>query len=135
LIQRHLQSMDYHTYKAISVKEAVSILKDTTIDLLITDLKMPEVDGFQLIRYAIEHYNSLPILVVTGYPSVNDALHIGKSGVMDYLVKPFTREELKNAVTKSLNSRKKERYTSTPVSHLNTSAYGELIGKSEAFEK
>lgn len=133
LIQRHLQSMNYYTFKAISVKEAVSILKDTDIDLLITDLKMPEVDGFQLIQYALEHYTSLPILVVTGYPSVNDALHIGKSGVMDYLVKPFTREELKNAVTKSLNSRNIKHHTSE--NHLNTSAQDELIGKSEAFEK
>src|SRR5690606_5850926 len=134
LIQRHLQSMNYHTFKAISVKEAVSILKDTEIDLLITDLKMPEVDGFQLIQYALEHYTSLPVLVVTGYPSVNDALHIGKSGVMDYLVKPFTREELKNAVTKSLDTNNEHR-VSIPESYLKESKYGELIGESEAFEK
>ena len=49
LLQRHLQSWNYHTFKAVSVKEAVTILRDTNIDLLITDLKMPEFDGFELI--------------------------------------------------------------------------------------
>ena len=50
LLQRHLKSMDYHTYKAVSVKEALYILKDTYIDLLITDIQMPEVDGLQLLK-------------------------------------------------------------------------------------
>ncbi|HCO82725.1 MAG TPA: sigma-54-dependent Fis family transcriptional regulator, partial [Arenibacter sp.] len=55
LLQRHLQSMDYHTYKAVSVKEALNILKDTYIDLLITDIQMPEVDGLQLVKFVDEH--------------------------------------------------------------------------------
>jgi len=70
LIHRHLQSFNYHTYKAVSVKEALAILKDSKIDLVITDLKMPDVDGLQLVKYVSEHYPKLPKLVVTGYPSV-----------------------------------------------------------------
>src|SRR5690606_16163554 len=101
LIHRHLQSFNYHTYKAVSVKEALVILKDSKIDLLITDLKMPDVDGLQLVKYVSEHYPKLPKLVVTGYPSVDDAMSVIKSGAMDYLVKPFTKEELKQAVLKS----------------------------------
>lgn len=68
LLQRHLQSMNYHTYKAVSVKEAIYILKDTFIDLLITDIQMPEVDGLQLLRFANEHYPEMPKLVVTATP-------------------------------------------------------------------
>lgn len=60
LLQRHLQSMDYHTYKAVSVKEALNILKDTYIDLLITDIQMPEVDGLQLVKFVDEHYPEIP---------------------------------------------------------------------------
>lgn len=137
LIQRHLQSLDYHTYKAVSVKEAVSILKDTPIDLLVTDLKMPEVDGFQLIKYASERYPQMPILVVTGYPSLNHALDTGKSSVVDFLVKPFTREELKGAILKSFESVAKtsKKGTSKAVDSKQNSIYGELIGQSEAFGK
>lgn len=131
LLQRHLHSLNYHTYKAISVKEAVAILRDTEIDLLITDLKMPEVDGFQLIQFASEHYPNMPKLVVTGYPSIQDALSAIKSGAVDYLVKPFTKEELKQGVMKSLSTKAK-RKTSTETSEAKK--YNEIIGESEAIK-
>jgi len=136
LLQRHLHSMDYHTYKAISVKEAVAILRDTKIDLLITDLKMPEVDGFQLIQFASEHYPNMPKLVVTGYPSVQDALSAIKSGAVDYLVKPFTKEELKQGVLKSLSTAigttKEKRKTSQETPEAKK--YDEIIGESQAIK-
>ena len=131
LLQRHLQSWDYHAYKAISVKEAVQILRDTTIDLLITDLKMPEVDGFELIKFVSEHYPKLPKLVVTGYPSVQDSLVAIKSGVVDYLTKPFTKEELKRAIDKSLNNSNNSNSSSPKTETQLNKSYGEIIGSSE----
>src|SRR5690554_945341 len=128
LIQRHLHSLDYHTFKAVSVKEAVAILRDTEIDLLITDLKMPDVDGFQLIKFASEHYPDMPKLVVTGYPSIQDALSAIKSGAVDYLVKPFTKEELKQGVLKSLSTKSKRKKTPESV---DTKRYNEIIGESQ----
>lgn len=132
LLQRHLHSMDYHTFKAVSVKEAVVILRDTEIDLLITDLKMPEVDGFELIQFVSEHYPEIPKLVVTGYPSVQDALSAIKSGVVDYLVKPFTKAELKQAVQKSLSASPKKK---SVVSTSPPRKYNEIIGESELIQK
>ena len=104
LLQRHLRSWNFHTYRAVSVKEAVTILRDTRIDLLITDLKMPEIDGFELIKFVSEHYPNLPKLVVTGYPSIQDSLNAIKSGVVAYLSKPFTKDELKTAVDGTLQA-------------------------------
>ncbi len=131
LLQRHLQSWNYHVFKAISVKEAVTILRDTPIDLLITDLKMPEVDGFELIKFVSDHYPKMQKLVVTGYPSVQDSLAAIKSGIIDYLTKPFTKSELKAALDKALSISKKE----VPHSKLTTEdrkeAYGDIIGASE----
>lgn len=131
LIQRHLHSMDYHTFKAVSVKEAVAILRDTEIDLLITDLKMPEVDGFQLIKFASEHYPDMPKLVVTGYPSVQDALSAIKSGAVDYLVKPFTKEELRQGVLKSLSSKSKKSRLKASTVQKN---YNEIFGDSDGIK-
>ena len=138
LIHRHLQSFNYHTYKAVSVKEALVILKDSKIDLLITDLKMPDVDGLQLVKYVSEHYPKLPKLVVTGYPSVDDAMSVIKSGALDYLVKPFTKEELKQAVLKSFKGNSADNAEPEGLSDSkksNVHAYGELIGRSEAIKK
>jgi DNA-binding NtrC family response regulator len=130
LLHRHLQSWNYHTYKAVSVKEAVTILRDTPIDLLITDLKMPEVDGFELVKFVSEHYPKLPKLIVTGYPSVQDSLEAIKSGVVAYLTKPFTKEELKTAMDDALKkaaiSQKK-----TTQEKEKKDFYGDMIGSSE----
>ena len=137
LLQRHLHSMNYHTYKAVSVKEAVAILRDTEIDLLITDLKMPEVDGFELIQFASEHYPNMPKLVVTGYPSVQDALSAIKSGAVDYLVKPFTKEELKQSVLKSLSTATKRKIssaTSRQGTQSESKKYNEIVGESEGIK-
>ncbi len=136
LIQRHLHDLNYHSFKAISVKEAIQILKDTQIDLLITDLKMPDVDGFQLIKYVTEHFPELPKLVVTGYPSLHDAVDVMKSGAVDYLVKPFTKEELKEAVVKSFSQKVKTNATqNTVLNKANQQSYGELIGNSKDLKK
>lgn len=137
LLQRHLQSWNFHTYKAVSVKEAVQILRDTKIDLLITDLKMPEINGSELIKFASEHYPKLPKLVVTGYPSVQDSLAAIKSGVVDYLTKPFTKEELANAISKSIGSNVSS--TSSTTLSENTKnekdkEYGDIIGNSEKIQ-
>jgi DNA-binding NtrC family response regulator len=131
LLQRHLQSWNYHVFKAISVKEAVTILKDTQVDLLITDLKMPEVDGFELIKFVSEHYPKMPKLVITGYPSVQDSLAAIKSGVIDYLTKPFTKDELKSALDKALRLSSNKKVVAKPASENRNEAYGEIIGNSE----
>lgn len=135
LLQRHLQSMDYHTYKAVSVKEALFILKDTFIDLLITDIQMPEIDGLQLLKFANEHYPEIPKLVVTGYPSVHDSLEVIKSGATDYLTKPFTKLELKEAIDKALSQNKSRKKTPTKAANSKPNIYSDMVGESEAFRK
>ncbi|MDO6759249.1 sigma-54 dependent transcriptional regulator [Tamlana sp. 2_MG-2023] len=130
LLQRHLKSWNYHIFKAISVKEAVTILRDTKIDLLITDLKMPEIDGSELIKFASEHYPNVPKLVVTGFPSVQDSLVAIKSGVVDYLNKPFTKTELEAAIKKSISQHDKS--AQSQRDHLKKrESYGEIIGTSD----
>ena len=131
LLQRHLQSWNYHVFKAISVKEAVTILRDTPINLLITDLKMPEVDGFELIKFVSEHYPKLPKLVVTGYPSVQGSLEAIKSGVVDYLTKPFTKDELKLALDKTMVASEKNVLQAKNSSEEKQQGYREIIGNSE----
>jgi DNA-binding NtrC family response regulator len=135
LLQRHLQSMDYHTYKAVSVKEALHILKDTFLDLLITDIRMPEVDGMQLLKFADEHYPEMPKLVITGYPSVHGAMEVIKSGATDYLTKPFTKEELREAVQKAFEQGSKRKSVKPKPSGGKDNSYGDMIGTSEAFQR
>tara|TARA_R110001606_G_scaffold2750_1_gene11915 strand:+ start:790 stop:2115 length:1326 start_codon:yes stop_codon:yes gene_type:complete len=135
LLQRHLQSMDYHTYKAVSVKEALFILKDTFIDLLITDIQMPEIDGLQLLKFANEHYPEIPKLVVTGYPSVEGTLEVIKSGATDYLTKPFTKSELKEAIYKALSQNTTRKKSKSNTIRSTSNIYSDMVGESTAFRK
>ena len=83
LLQRNLKALNYHTYKASSVVEAINVLEESTIDLLVTDLQMPGMNGIELLKYAEEHYPTLPKLVITGFPSVTSALDAIKAGAKD----------------------------------------------------
>lgn len=133
VIQRNLTAQNFHTYKAASVIEAMNILKYSPVDLLITDLQMPGINGMELVKYVDEHFPGIPKLVITGFPSVDGAIEAVKSGALDYLVKPFTIEELKNAVEKSLLSRveiKKEKTFINPAEEK--TVYAGIVGQSKA---
>lgn len=132
LLQRHLNSMNYHTYSAVSVQEALYILRDTQIDLLITDINMPEINGIQLVKYAAEHFPDMPKLVVTGFPSAQDAMDVFNSGVSEYLTKPFTKTELADAVRKSMKNVSPPAPRDKSLAAQGT-GHGEMIGASPAF--
>jgi two-component system response regulator HydG len=133
LLHRNLKAQNFHTYKASSVKEAIDILKYSTIDLLITDLQMPGINGIELIKYVEEHFPTIPKLVITGFPSVDSAVEAVKSGALDYLAKPFTNEELKKAVQNLVDSK-----DNIPLEDLDNNAstdkiteYAGIVGQSQ----
>ena len=134
LLHRNLKALNFHTYKASSVVEAIEILKLSSIDLLITDLQMPGINGIELIKYVQEHFPDIPKLVITGYPSVDSALAAVKSGALDYLAKPFTNEELKSTVQNLIAHKNKSGSVVEDVSSnksLKTAAYAGIVGQSE----
>ena len=135
LLQRHLKSLDYHTYKAVSVKEALYILKDTEIDLLVTDINMPEIDGLELVKYVTEHYPDMPKLVVTGFPSAEDASKVIKHGATDYLTKPFTKVELETAVKRAFANKQNRKLVTSRPQPTTFKGYGDMIGASPSFQK
>lgn len=135
LLQRNLKSFNFHAYKASSVNEAIEVLKSTSIDLLITDLQMPEINGIELIKYASEHFPSIPKLVITGFPSVDTAINAVKSGALDYLVKPFTSEELKKAIQICLKNSVQNSNQSIDKKVTKETFYDGIVGDSEEHYK
>ncbi|MCV2484567.1 sigma-54 dependent transcriptional regulator [Flavobacterium sp. SH_e] len=128
LIQRQLKTFNYRTYKASSVNEAIEVLKNTTIDLLISDLNMPEINGMELLKYTDEHYPAIPKLVISGVPSIPNVVCAIKSGALDYLTKPFTSEELYKAIRSSLVKNNLLSYDFK--NSKNENLYSNIIGKS-----
>ena len=135
VLQRQLSSLKYPTFQAYAVSDAVDILENSDVDLLITDLQMPGVGGMELVKYSAQKFPSIPILVITGYPSVDGAVEAMKSGALEYLVKPFTAKELKDAVEKVLV----QRYGTQIAPERNenqqpASDFFGILGQSESFK-
>ena len=134
VLHRNLSSKGYQVFTASNVSEAVRILETTTVDLVITDLKMPKVSGIDLIRHVRENYKNTEIMMITGYPTIEGAVKAIKTGAEEYLTKPFTDEELFSAVRRTLDKLHMRR-TETARLHQTPSAPYGLIGESEVMHK
>ncbi len=93
-------------YNVISVnngKEAVKELAENNVDLILTDLKMPEMDGIELLEFVKQKYKNIPVVIITAFGSVDNAVEAMKLGALDYMTKPVDLDELEKLIEKSLN--------------------------------
>jgi YesN/AraC family two-component response regulator len=111
------------------VPEALRLLDRTPVDLVITDLRMPEVSGLDLIRHVRANFRETAVIMITGYASIESAVSAVKEGAEEYLPKPFTDEELLGAVRKALQGLEQRRALSDGEMALATAPLG-LIGES-----
>lgn len=93
---RMLRSAGYQTLLAGGAHEAIEILTEQTVDMVITDFKMPCINGLELIRHVRENFPDIPIIMTTGFPSIDNAVEAMKLGAIDYLQKPYTKTEILN---------------------------------------
>jgi len=133
LIRRVLSSKGYQIITGSSVVNAISILEQMTIDLVITDLKMPNINGIELVRHVKENYKNTGILVITGFPSIKGAIETVKLGADEYMLKSFTHKELYDAVKNALE-KIDDRQISNGISEDKTIISTGLIGKSEVMQ-
>jgi DNA-binding NtrC family response regulator len=87
-------------------RRAAGLLASETFDLLLTDLRMPGKSGLELLQEGRQADPQLTVIIMTGYPSVDNAVECMKQGAVDYLVKPFSNAELLKNVTARLESRR-----------------------------
>jgi two-component system, NtrC family, response regulator HydG len=102
---RILSRLGYACTTAGSARTALAILEQEHPDLLVTDFKMPEMDGLELLRRAHELDPALPVIVFTGYATIESAVAAIKQGAFDYLPKDFSVDQLRLAVERGLRQR------------------------------
>ncbi|MBX3184163.1 MAG: sigma-54-dependent Fis family transcriptional regulator [Polyangiaceae bacterium] len=95
----------YEVLVAEDGEEGLATLADHHIDLVITDLRMPKVDGMELLRSALELEPELPIVMMTAHGTVDNAVEALKTGAFDYITKPFDQAEVRAVVSKALRTR------------------------------
>lgn len=88
---------------ANSAAKAIEIIQQNPIDLLITDIRMPGMDGIELAGRAAFERPKIKIIFMTGYANLNSAKDAIRHGAIDYILKPFELKEIRKAVWKALN--------------------------------
>jgi DNA-binding NtrC family response regulator len=130
VIVRNLMDRGFLVWSASSVTEAIRMLESATVDLVITDMKMPGIGGLELVRHVRENFQDTQVVMITGYPSIDSAVEAVKSGADEYLAKPFTDEELLSAVEKVL-ARQRLHRPDEPLLDGEAGSFHGILGRSE----
>lgn len=101
-----LSKMQYQVKYALSGFDALKMMDKDRFDVVITDLKMSNLGGMEVLRRIKEFHPEIIVIVITGYASVSSAVEVMKMGAFDYLPKPFTPDELRSVVRQALAQRK-----------------------------
>jgi nitrogen regulation protein NR(I) len=105
ILAAQLSRDGYDVMTAEDGEQGLAALREHHIDLVVTDLKMPKIDGMQLLRSALAEDPDLPIVMITAHGTVDTAVEALKLGAFDYLTKPFDKDEVRQIVGKALKTR------------------------------
>ena len=101
-LKESLSKAGYAVSVAEDGMEAIEAVKKNPLDLMISDVKMPRMSGMELLSQVREMSPLLPIILITGYGTIQDAVRVIKEGAFDYIQKPFNTETLYNVVKRAL---------------------------------
>jgi len=127
-----LEEEGFETFAANSGAEALEILKNTDIDLVLTDMKMPSMDGIELLEKIKTKDEELPVIMMTAHGTVDKAVEAMQKGAYNYILKPFDNERLILYVNKAISMYRviKENRQLRNAVELQYS-FGNIIGKSK----
>ena len=108
-----LQKWGHRTFIAENGPKGLQIFKENPIDCVVTDLKMPEMDGLELLDHILDIDKNCMVIFLTGYPSLDSAISAMRSGACDYLVKPVNMDEFRLRIERGLERR--EHIKSLPI--------------------
>ncbi|RLE04435.1 MAG: sigma-54-dependent Fis family transcriptional regulator, partial [Candidatus Aminicenantes bacterium] len=96
----------YEVLTTPSPKKAIEITKKEDIDVLVSDIKLPEMSGMEVLKRLRKARPELPVVMITAYGTIKEAVEALKMGAYDYIIKPFDIEELKVVVAKAIENKK-----------------------------
>ena len=136
LMTKILAGEHYHIFQASSGEEALKLLQEQTIDLVLTDLRLTGMNGLQLLTEVRSFDQEIVVIVMTAYASVETAVEAMRKGAYDYLTKPFINDEIRVMLRRALN----QRHLSRENRHLKRELreryrFENIVGNSEAMEK
>lgn len=99
----------YDVIEAEDGERAIQVIKEgenpLLLDVIITDIRMPKINGVEVINYFQKQYPCVPLIVLTSFPDMEMATGFIKKGIVDYLIKPAAKEQLLDSVNKAMEQR------------------------------
>ncbi len=113
LLNKRLSKMGYNVVSFEEAEDLLSLIKndEIKIDLIITDIQLKRMNGIELLRHIRAHDVPIPVLIITGYGNIEDAIQAIRYGARDFIRKPFDLNELASSVSGILRNKKEEKYT------------------------
>ncbi|HOO90098.1 MAG TPA: sigma-54 dependent transcriptional regulator [Syntrophales bacterium] len=105
VLEAMLKKEHYEVATASDGLEALEVLKHDDVAVVVTDLKMPKLDGLGLLSKIENDYPSIPVIVITAHGTITTAVEALKKGAFDYITKPFDQDDLKNVISKAFKTR------------------------------
>ncbi len=104
ILAEELSDVGYQTHYITGGSEALEYLKNNSVDLLLLDLNMPDVDGFDVLQELAKRETKPKVIVLTAYADVKSAIESAKLGANDFLSKPYDFDELLITIRKVIQS-------------------------------
>jgi two-component system chemotaxis response regulator CheY len=109
VVRMTLEKAGYDVIEAEDGEKAIAAINSDEnpliLDVIISDIRMPKINGVEAINYFQQQYPRVPLIVLTGFPDMDMATGFLKKGIVDYLVKPVEKAKLLGAVTKAFEQR------------------------------
>ena len=105
MLSQTLASDSTTVQTAINGEEALQKLEQSSYDLMLLDLRMPGMDGLDLLRRVHGQWPNMPVILLTAHGTVDSAVAAMRGGAVDFLQKPFSPREIREAVEKALQER------------------------------
>ena len=135
-IEMLLTSKNHLATVVHTVREGVQRAASAEFDLVVTDLRLQNGSGFDVISAVKAAQNNTPVIVMTGFSSVQSAVQSLRHGAVDYIIKPFDNEEFMYAITRALNERRMRRENAVLKRNLrNVYAPSTIIGESAGIKR
>lgn len=131
-----LKKEGYRVKTCLAPAKVFDLLEKENFDLLVCDIKLPEISGMEILKYARENRPDIPVIMITAYGSLKQAVEALKAGAIDYILKPFDVEELKIIIAKELEKRRlKEENILLKRDLQEKYSFENMIGKSKAMQE
>ena len=131
-----LKRAGYAVTSAMDGEEAIELLNKEIFDLVITDLRMPKIDGMEVLKAVKSASPETVVLIITAFASADSAVEAMKQGAYDYLTKPFQVDEVQLIIRNALEKRRLTTENMLLKREMaSQSSFAQLVGQSEAMQK